>query len=427
MSTPRVVVVGSGQAGFEAAVSLRGHGFDGAVSLIGDESGVPYQRPPLSKAYLRSEPDRDSLALRPARYFTEHDIELRCGKPVARLHRIDRRVELVDGSTADYDHLILATGARNRRLPVPGADAAGVHYLRTAAEAEALTAQMKACSSLVVIGAGFIGLEVAAAARKNGLPVTVVEAMARPMARALTETMSQFYSSLHLAHGVDLRLSTGVERIVVDDGRARGVITCDGETIPADAVVIGIGVVPNTELAEHAGLQVANGIVVDAHLRTSDERISAIGDCAAFPGVSDEGLVRLESVQNAVDQARCIAAQLTGTETAYRSVPWFWSEQYEAKLQIAGLTTGTDTSVVRGSVADGAFSVFCFRQGRLLGVESVNRPRDHMAARKMLACTMPLTPEQARDVDFDLKHSLSQCQSQTDRPAVPSSPLSSVG
>ncbi|WP_060654267.1 NAD(P)/FAD-dependent oxidoreductase [Rhodococcus pyridinivorans] len=427
MSRSQVVVIGSGQAGFEAAVSLRGHGFDGTISVIGDESGVPYQRPPLSKAYLHCEPDRDSLALRPASYFAEHNIELRCGKPVVRLHRSDRKVELVDGSTVEYDHLILATGARNRRLSLPGADAAGVHYLRTATEAENLTAQMKSCSSLVVIGAGFIGLEVAAAARKNGLTVTVVEAMARPMARALTETTSRFFSDLHTTHGVDLRLSTGIERILVADGHARGVVTTDGTTISADAVVVGIGVVPNVELAEHAGLEVANGIVVDAYLRTSDARISAIGDCAAFPSVHGDALVRLESVQNAVDQARCVAAQLTGADAVYHSVPWFWSEQYEAKLQIAGLTTGTDTSVVRGATSDGAFSVFCFRQGRLLGVESVNKPRDHMAARKMLACGMRLSPEQAADQSFDLKSAITLHNSRTEASTESRSSLSSVG
>jgi 3-phenylpropionate/trans-cinnamate dioxygenase ferredoxin reductase component len=403
MSIDRVVIVGSGQAGFEAAVSLRSHGFSGSITVVGDEAGVPYQRPPLSKAYLHCEPDRESLALRPAQYFEEHNIALACGKPVVRIDRSAHRVELVDGTTVEYDHLILATGARNRTLPVPGADLPGVHYLRTAGEAECLTATMASCSSLVVIGAGFIGLEVAAAARKKGLDVTVIEAMDRPMARALSEVMSHYFSTTHTEHGVHMCLSTGVERITEADGRASGVATTSGDFIRADAVVVGIGVVPNVELAAFAGLPVDNGIIVNEYLRTTDDRISAIGDCAAYPVTGATGLVRLESVQNAVDQARCIASQLTGTSTPYRSVPWFWSEQYESKLQMAGLTAGADTHVVRGSVDGGSFSIFCFLGNRLLGVESVNKPRDHMAARKILACGMPLTPEQAADTDFDLK------------------------
>ncbi|PBC44835.1 pyridine nucleotide-disulfide oxidoreductase [Rhodococcus sp. ACS1] len=403
MSIDRIVIIGSGQAGFEAAVSLRSHGFSGTITLVGDEPGVPYQRPPLSKAYLHSDPDRQSLALRPAQYFDDHRITLACGKPVVRIDRDAQRVELIDATAIEYDHLILATGARNRLLPVPGANLPGVHYLRTAGEAESLTSSMASCSSLVVIGAGFIGLEVAAAARKKGLDVTVVEAMDRPMARALSPVMSDYFSTAHTEHGAHMRLSTGVKTIIAADGRAAGVTTASGDVIRADAVVVGIGVVPNIEIAALAGLPVDNGIVVDEYLRTPDENISAIGDCAAYPIPGTAGLVRLESVQNAVDQARCLAAQLTGTSTTYRSVPWFWSEQYESKLQMAGLTAGADTHVVRGSVDSGAFSIFCFLGTRLLGVESVNKPRDHMAARKILATEMPLTPEQAADTDFDLK------------------------
>ena len=408
MSTERIVIVGSGQAGFEAAVSLRSHGFAGSITLIGDESGVPYQRPPLSKAYLHSEPDRDSLALRPSQYFDEHRITLACGKPVVHIDRDNQRVELIDATTFEYDHLILATGARNRTLPVPGAELPGVHYLRTAAEAESLTASMAACTSLVVVGAGFIGLEVAAAARKKGIEVTVVEAMPRPMARALSEVMSEYFSTAHTDHGVDMRLSTGVEKIIAADGRAAGVATSTGDIIRADAVVVGIGVLPNIEQAALAGLQVDNGIVVDEYLRTGDPHISAIGDCAAYPIAGSAGLVRLESVQNAVDQARCVAGQITGSATKYHSVPWFWSEQYESKLQMAGLTAGADTHVVRGSVDSGAFSIFCFAGERLLGVESVNKPRDHMAARKILASGMPLTPAQAADITFDLKQAIAE-------------------
>lgn len=403
-----VVIIGGGQAGFETATSLRSKGYTGEITIVGDETGVPYQRPPLSKAYLHSAPDTDSLELRPQSYYDQHRITLRCGKPAVHVDRVARTVELVDGTTLDYDHLVLATGARNRTVSIPGATLDGVHYLRTAAEADRLTSELNQCSSVVVVGAGFIGLEVAAAARKKGRRVTVLEAMDRPMARALSPAMSTYFAALHSDHGVDLRLSTGVEKIVGSNGRVESVVTATGENVPADVVVVGIGVIPNTELAERADLAVDNGIVVDELLKTSDDRIYAIGDCAAYPSATGRGRVRLESVQNAVDHARCIAAHITGVSSPYCSVPWFWSEQYTAKLQIAGLTTGFDTTVLRGSVEDETFSVFCFRGSELLGVESVNSTRDHMAARKILALAMPLTPEQASDDTFDLKSAVAQ-------------------
>lgn len=406
-----VVIIGGGQAGFEAATSLRSRGYAGEITIIGDEAGVPYQRPPLSKAYLHSAPDSDSLELRPQSYYDEHRIALRCGKPAVDIDRAARTVELVDGSTLEYEHLVLATGARNRTVPIQGATLDGVHYLRTSAEADRLTAELNKCSAVVVIGAGFIGLEVAAAARKKGRRVTVLEAMDRPMSRALSPAMSTYFAALHSDHGVDLRLSTGVREIIGGDGRVKGVVTATGENVPADVVVVGIGVVPNTELAERIDLVVDNGIVVDELLRTSDDRIYAIGDCAAYPSVSGHGRVRLESVQNAVDHARCIAAHITGVSSPYCSVPWFWSEQYTAKLQIAGLATGFDTTVLRGSVEDETFSVFCFRGSELVGVESINSTRDHMAARKILALSMPLTPEQASDNAFDLKSAVAEYKS----------------
>lgn len=338
------------------------------------------------------------------------------GRPVLCVDRPQRHVEPIDGSRLPYDHLILATGARNRLLPVPGAAAHGVHYLRTADEAENLAAALGSCASVVIVGAGFIGLEVAAAARKKGLTVTVVEAMDRPMARVLSAPMCSFFSHEHDRNGVRMLFGSCVERVTVENNRAAGIVTTSGERIVADAVVVGIGVVPNTELAESAGLPVCNGIAVDQYLRTPDPRISAIGDCATFPFWDGPELVRLESVQNAVDQARCVADQLAGaTQDPYRAVPWFWSEQYGSKLQIAGLTSGADVHVIRGSVSSGSFSVFCFHDQTLLGVESVNNPRDHMTARKLLTSRMPLSPEQAADEDFDLKSAVKSYTTQLRR------------
>lgn len=399
-----VVVIGGGQAGFETTVSLRSKGHTGPVILVGAESGVPYQRPPLSKAYLHTSGEEvDELVLRPESWFERNDIGLRQGVSATRIDRDDRVVTLADGERLPFEHLVLATGARNRLLPVPGADSEGVHYLRTLDEARRLVAALGRCSSIAVVGAGFIGLEIAAAAVKKGATTTVVEATDRPMGRAVSRPVSEFVTRLHRDNGVDLRLGCGVARVVESGGRATGVELADGSVVPADLVVVGIGVVPETTLATAAGLETDDGIIVDHRLRTSDEHVSAIGDCARFPGA--RGPLRLESVQNAVDHARCVAAQLTGDPSGYCAVPWFWTEQFDRKLQMAGVVDGYATAVVRGAPEDGPFSVFCFAaDGRLLGVESVNQTRDHMAARRLLARQDPgLSPDQAADLSVDLK------------------------
>lgn len=398
-----VVIVGAGQAGIETAVALRSKGFEGRVVIVGDECGAPYQRPPLSKEFLKKVTDSGDLELRPATYFERNKIELRCGVTVTGIVRDAHQVELSDGEALEYGHLVLATGTRNRPLTVPGAHLDGVHYLRTLDEAQALTARLAECSSLVVVGAGFIGLEVAAAARNHGIDVTVVEAADRPMGRAVSAPMSQYFAGLHREHGVRLLVGTGVREIAEKDNVASAVITSAGERIDADVIVVGIGVIPNTEIASAAGLAIENGIIVDEQLRTADPSISAVGDCAAYPHKNRGGRTRLESVQNAVDHARCVAARLTGAPCDYDKVPWFWTEQYTAKLQMAGLIEGYDRSVVRGDMQGGSFSVFCFRKDTLLGVESVNAARDHMTARKLLAVGNAVTPEQAGDLAVDLK------------------------
>jgi 3-phenylpropionate/trans-cinnamate dioxygenase ferredoxin reductase subunit len=319
------------------------------------------------------------------------------------IERSSQRLQLSDGDALAYDHLVLATGARQRPLPAPGAELDGVASLRTLADAKALMARMGHVRRAVVAGAGFIGLEFAAVARAQGIEVTVVELAERALARALSLPMSYFFEERHRAWGshfhfhrsvLDVRGVGAVEAVELDDG----------EVVPADLLVVGIGVLPNIELAEAAGLATGNGIVVDERLTSSDPAISALGDVALHPNrFSVTGPVRLEAVQNAVDQARALAASLTGKPKLYDAVPWFWSDQGDLKLQMAGLAAGHDSAVLRGDPASGAFSVFCFKGERLLACESVNRPADHMAARRMLQAGLPITPEQAADEQVSLK------------------------
>lgn len=399
-----VVVIGAGQAGFQAAASLRDNGFAGRIRLVGDEPGLPYQRPPLSKAYLTGASDRTALNLRPDTFFAQFAIDLSSGQRAMHIDRARKRIRLGNETTLPYDHLVLATGARNRALDLPGADLDGVLQLRSAAEADALRSRLPDLKRIVIIGAGFIGLELAALASARGIAVTILEAAARPMSRALSDTMSRFFLEKHQAAGVRFVFDTTVTRIHPHQGKLSSVETADGEHHAADLVLIGVGVIPNVELAAEAGLAVANGIVVDDHLTTVDPAISAIGDCAAYPQPFAGGeRGRIESVQNAVDHARCVAARLTGKPQPYRAVPWFWSDQGPLKLQIAGLPAPHDHHVVRGDPTSGAFSVFCFRDGRLAGVESVNKAADHMIARRLLGAGAALSPEEAADPAFDLK------------------------
>ncbi|TQE29221.1 pyridine nucleotide-disulfide oxidoreductase [Streptomyces ipomoeae] len=399
-----VVIVGAGQAGVQLADSLREAGYEGAVTLVGDEPGLPGQRPPLSKEFLSTDGlSRQDVALRAERFYAERDIRLVIGRRVVRIDRARHTVELDDSSILGYGHLVLATGTRPRPLPVPGADLDGVLPLRTVEDAERLRSRMRAARDVVVVGAGFIGLEVAAACRAAGLRPVVVDIAERAMGRAVSAATSEFFAERHRALGTRLILGGGVSELLGRDGRVTAVRTSDGATLPADLVVVGVGVLPNTALAEAAGLDTGDGIVVDARLATSDPDISAIGDCAAFPDPRTGRRIRLESVQNAADQARCLAARLTGIPRPYTAPPWFWSYQGPLKLQIAGLSTGHDLAVVRGAVEDGRFSVFCYRDRELIAVESVNRAADHMTARKLLALGRSPAPEEAADPSFDLK------------------------
>jgi 3-phenylpropionate/trans-cinnamate dioxygenase ferredoxin reductase subunit len=401
MSASGVVIVGAGQAGFQVAASLREAGFADPITLLGDE-GLPYQRPPLSKAYLAGKTDAAGLTLRTAAYFEDHRIARRSGVSATAIDRAARQVRLSDGGALAYDHLVLATGARNRALPVSGTDLAGVHQLRSLADADALKAARAAARAIAIVGAGFIGLEFAGLCAGSGIPVTVIEAADRPMARAVSAETAAFFTQAHSRAGIRFAFGAGVAGLEGEAGRVARVRLADGSAVEADLVLVGIGVVPNQDLAEAAGLAVGDGIHADAFLATADPAISAIGDCARVPSRFAEGRpVRIESVQNAVDQGRCLAARLAGHPAAYAAVPWFWSDQGPHKLQIAGLTRPDDSSVVRHS--ESGLSVFRFRQGRLSGVETVDRPADHMAARRILGLGLPLTPEEAADPARDLK------------------------
>lgn len=399
-----IVVAGAGQAGFQVAASLREAGYAGRVVLFGEEAELPYQRPPLSKAYLDGRADDESLQLRPRSFFDEHRIEYIAGERLARIDRRARSVELCSGRSLAYDHLVLATGSRNRTLPVAGVDLDGVVQLRTLKDAADLKQKLPDVRRVAVIGAGFIGLEFAAVAAGRGMTVTVIEATGRPMTRGLSPVMSAFFRKAHEGSGVRFLFDAVASRITGENGRVTGVDTADGGHVPADLVLVGIGVVPNVEAAVDAQLPVGNGILVDEQLLTGDPDISAVGDCASFPTrFAGGGRVRLESVQNAVDGAKAVAGRLAGRPTPHGAVPWFWSDQGPLKLQIAGLSVPHDRAVMRGDPASGAFSTFCFAGERLAGVESVNRPGDHMAARRVLAGLIPITPDEAADPRFDLK------------------------
>lgn len=403
MTLASVVIVGAGQAGFQVASSLRQEGYEGHITLIGDEPGLPYQRPPLSKAYLLGKIQDTNLLFRPAEFYANQRIEL-LHSQVTAIDRQNGRVILASGDAINYDHLVLATGAHNRPLPVPGAEMPQVFGIKTKADADALAPLAKAARNVVVIGAGFIGLEFAAVAAALGANVHVLELAERPMARAVSREMSELFRQAHEQWGVHFDFREGLTRIDGDNGNVCAVQTADGRTLPADLVVFGIGVIPNAQLATEAGLAIENGIKVDANLLTSDPRISALGDVANFPCLqNDEKHTRLESVQNAVDQARAVAARLMGKPTPYGALPWFWTDQGDLKLQIAGLSNGYDSTVILGSAQDKQLSVLCFRNDRLVAVESCNRMGDHMAARKILSRAPRLTAAQASAEGFDLK------------------------
>jgi 3-phenylpropionate/trans-cinnamate dioxygenase ferredoxin reductase component len=394
-----VVVIGAGQAGAALAAKLRSLGHKGGITLIGEEPSPPYQRPPLSKAYLMGEMAEDRLWLRAPEFYTEQAITLRLGQPATSINPATKTVT-VAGDTLSYDHLALATGSSARKLPAAiGCDLAGVYTVRTLADVDAMRAEFREGARLVIVGGGYIGLEAAAVASKLGLDVTLLEMAPRILQRVAAPETSDYFRALHQARGVKIYESTGLDRLL-GDGRVNGVRLSDGRVLPADFVIAGVGITPNTALAEAAGLVIDNGIATDAMGQTSDPAIWAAGDCASFPW--RQGRLRLESVGNAIDQAEVVAANILGAATPYTAQPWFWSDQYDCKLQIAGLNTGYDRIVARQG--EGASVSFWYYQGSaLLAVDAMNDSRAYMVGKRLIEQGRTVSPEAIADPTTDLK------------------------
>jgi 3-phenylpropionate/trans-cinnamate dioxygenase ferredoxin reductase subunit len=404
-----IYVVGAGHAGGELAFALRQQGYAGALTVIGDEGHVPYQRPPLSKAYLKGECEAASLYLRQQAAYEKANIGLLLSRRVERIDRASKKLVFDDGREVNYSKLALATGGRARRMTINDAARAertkNFHYLRNIDDVIAIRSRFEAGQRLVVIGGGYIGLEVAASAIARDVNVTVLEALPRVLARVTAPQMSEFYEQVHRNAGVDLR--TNIEVTGLDfnaEGDAVTAVHCTGGVvIPADFVVVGIGLLPNTEVAQAAGLDVDNGIVVNEHAVTSDPDIVAAGDCTNHPSVFCGRRIRLESVPNAVEQARVAAAYLAGKPRVYDAVPWFWSDQYDLKLQMTGLSQGYDQFVLRGSMQNKSFTAFYLKEGRLIACDAVNRAQEFMIAKRMVAACQPFNPVSLADETVPLK------------------------
>jgi 3-phenylpropionate/trans-cinnamate dioxygenase ferredoxin reductase subunit len=398
-----IVIIGAGQAGSQAVMSLRAEGHAGAITLIGEEAEPPYQRPPLSKKFLAGEIDFDRVELKPAAFYEQAGCQLMLGTRVAAIDRAAHVVTTADGREIAYDKLLIATGSRVREINVPGFDLDGVHYLRTVGDVSEIQAHFKPGARLVVVGGGYIGLEVAAVARKNGIEVTVLETADRVMARVVDPIVSRFYERIHKMEGVVIR--TGVTVAGFEgNGKVERVVSGEGDAFPCDFVVVGVGIIPNTELAAAAGIAVDNGIVVDDHARTSDPDICAAGDCTNHPSGIYGRRLRLESVQNAIEQAKVAAATMAGKAKTYDQVPWFWSDQYDLKLQIAGLSTGYTQAVTRGDPETGrSFAVFYLKDGVLVAVDAINRAPEFMMSRTLIARHARLDPARLRDESIGMK------------------------
>jgi 3-phenylpropionate/trans-cinnamate dioxygenase ferredoxin reductase subunit len=396
-----IVIIGASHAAVQAVDTLHRDGHPGPIVLVGDEPTLPYNRPPLSKKFLTGELERERLLLRSAHFYQNAHVETRLGVRATAIDRNAQRVRLSDGGELTYDKLLICVGSKPRRLDIPGFDLAGVHYLRTMADVDAIRGEITAARSLVVVGAGYIGLETAASARHLGLDVTVLEMADRPMNRVVAPAISDFYLARHAREGVRIVCDATVDAFV-GDGRVRKVVSGSVE-YPADIVIVGVGIVPDSTLAASAGLRCENGLWVDEHCRTSDPNIYAAGDCTNHPSVRYGRRVRLESVDNAVEQARVAALNMRGKVAVHEHVPWFWSDQYDVKLQIAGLATGYDQTVLRGDPSSGSFGLFYLLKGELLAVDAVNNPRDFMTGKKWIAERKRPDPGRLADTTIDLK------------------------
>lgn len=407
MATFDVLIVGGGHAGAQAAIALRMAKFAGSIAIVGEEPDLPYERPPLSKEYFAGEKDYDRLLLRPARFWEEREITMRLGERVDAVDPAAHSVTTSSGATIGYGKLIWAAGGHARALPLPGGDLAGVQGVRTRADADAMIAAAATARQVVVIGGGYIGLEAAAVLRKAGKPVVLLEALDRVLARVAGEPLSRFFEAEHRAHGVDLRLGvriTGLE----GEGHVTGVRMDDGSVIPADLVIVGVGIVPAIAPLLAAGAAGGNGVEVDAQQRTSLPDIYAVGDCALHAnGFAGGAAIRLESVQNANDQATVAAKHIAGVaDVAYDAVPWFWSNQYDLKLQTVGLSIGFDGCIVRGDPDARSFSVIYFKDGGVIALDCVNATRDYVQGRALVLARARIAPEQLADASVPLKELL---------------------
>jgi 3-phenylpropionate/trans-cinnamate dioxygenase ferredoxin reductase subunit len=398
-----LVIVGGSYAASQIAASARTAGWTAPIVILTDEAMLPYQRPPLSKTYLTGGTTDAQLPIRGEKFYADNKVEVRFETRVVKLDRTAKEVETGSGERIGYDKLALATGARPRMLPITGADLEGVHALRNVPDSRAIRERLESGKSVAVIGGGFIGLEVAAVAATLGRKVTVLEAQDRLLARAIPPTLAKYIEEFHRAKGVQFMFGAQVCEILGEGRKARAVACKDGTEVAADLVLIGIGVLPNVELAQDAGIKCENGIVVDHHARTNDPDIVAAGDCTSHPSSYAGGMLRLESVQNALDQAKVAGVTAAGGEATYDALPWFWSDQYDMKLQMTGLSQGYDTEVLRGSMEEGKFSLFYLRGGKLIAADSVSKPSEHMMSRRMIAAGVSPEPGKLADVNVDLK------------------------
>jgi 3-phenylpropionate/trans-cinnamate dioxygenase ferredoxin reductase subunit len=402
-SAQKIVIIGGGQAGAQASFSLRQGGYEGAITMVCDEHAPPYQRPPLSKAFLKGELPEERLYFKPAAWYEDNGVELMLGMRATKIDRATRQVHLSHGGVLEYDALILATGSRPRPLPIEGASLAGVHELRSLEDVERLAPQTIAGRRIVIVGAGYIGLEAAAVASQLGLDVTVLEMAPRVLARVTSPVMAEFYEAEHARHGVKIRCGAGLSALKGEDGKVTAAVLNTGEELPADLVLVGIGILPNQELAAEAGVACENGILVDRDARTNDPRIFAAGDCACRPLVHFGRTGRLESVHNAIEQGKLAAAAILGKPRPAEDTPWFWSDQYDVKLQIAGIGTGYDQLVVRGDPEARKFAVFYLKGGVLIAADAVNSAPEFMVAKKLIASAAVVAPERLSDTSISMK------------------------
>ncbi len=398
----RCIVIGASHGGSQVIASLRQQGWEGEILLIGDEPHLPYHRPPLSKTFLAEDKAIEDILIRPAQAYEKADVRFHPNTRVASIDASEHSVTLEDGTVIEASHLVMATGSLPRHLPVPGADLAGVHVLRNAADVQAIKARAEAGRNAVIIGGGYIGLETAASLRKLGMSVTLLEAEDRVLARVTGPEMSSFYQRIHAEEGVEI-MTGAMASEIHGDGEVSGVVLRDGRSVPADLVIVGVGITPATALAEAAGIEVEDGVVVDENCQTSAPGVYAVGDCARHFNSFYERSLRLESIQNAMDQAKTAAAAICGKPAPKPVIPWFWSDQYDIKLQIAGLSQGFDQIAIRGSLEEGrSFAAFYYKDGKLLACDAVNRPKEFMLVKKTLSEGKSIDAERAVDESIDV-------------------------